>query len=222
MISGQVNGEDAFLVPTAELPVTNIHREEILEESDLPRRWACFTPCFRSEAGSAGRDVRGLIRQHQFHKVELVWLTTPERADQDYAALLGHAETCLQRLELPYRIVLPLRWRRRVLGRALPRPRGLAAEPGDVPRDLVVLALHRLPGPPDAAPLPARQRGREEGQAPPGAHAERLGPRGRAHARGDPRERPAARRLGRDPRGAAAVSRRSRSALAFAALTRVQ
>ena len=100
-----LNGHDAFLVPTAELPVTNLHREEILEESELPKRWCCFTPCFRSEAGSAGRDVRGIIRQHQFHKVELVWLTTPERAEEDYQALIRHAETCLRLLELPYRIV---------------------------------------------------------------------------------------------------------------------
>jgi seryl-tRNA synthetase len=100
-----LNGSDAFLVPTAELPVTNLHRDEILDEEELPMRWACFTPCFRSEAGSAGRDVRGLIRQHQFHKVELVWLTTPDRVDQDYKALVLHAETCLQRLGLPYRVV---------------------------------------------------------------------------------------------------------------------
>jgi seryl-tRNA synthetase len=101
-----VNGEDAFLISTAEVPVTNIHREEILEAEELPKKFACFTPCFRSEAGSAGRDVRGLIRQHQFHKVELVWLTTPERAEEDHQSLLSHAETCLQQLELPYRVML--------------------------------------------------------------------------------------------------------------------
>ena len=99
-----LNGQDAFLIPTAEVPVTNLHRDEILEHDALPIQYACFTPCFRSEAGSAGRDVRGLIRQHQFHKVELVWLTTPERADDDYDALVRHAEVCLQRLELPYRV----------------------------------------------------------------------------------------------------------------------
>ena len=101
-----VNGADAFLIPTAEVPVTNIHREEILEADELPKQFASFTPCFRSEAGSAGRDVRGLIRQHQFHKVELVWVTTPDRAEQDHKALLGHAETCLQLLGLPYRVML--------------------------------------------------------------------------------------------------------------------
>lgn len=104
-IEGPVNGEDAFLIPTAEVPVTSMHRDEILAEDQLPMRYACFTPCFRSEAGSAGRDVRGLIRVHQFHKVELVWLTTPDRAEDDHAALVAHAETALQRLELPYRVV---------------------------------------------------------------------------------------------------------------------
>ncbi len=104
-IDGQVNGHDAYLVPTAEVPVTNIHREEILDAAALPRKFAAFTPCFRSEAGSAGRDTRGIIRVHQFHKVELVWITTPERALDDHAALVRHAETALERLELPYRTV---------------------------------------------------------------------------------------------------------------------
>ncbi|MEQ1505224.1 MAG: serine--tRNA ligase [Myxococcota bacterium] len=100
-----LNGEDAFLVPTAELPVTNMHREEILDEAELPLKYACFTPCFRSEAGSAGRDVRGLIRVHQFHKVELVWITTPEQAEANHQQLVRDAETLLQRLGLPHRVV---------------------------------------------------------------------------------------------------------------------
>ncbi len=100
-----LNGQDAYLVPTAEVPVTNLHREEILAGESLPLKYASFTPCFRSEAGSAGRDVRGLIRVHQFHKVELVWVTTPERAEEDHQALVGHAEAILQKLELPYRVV---------------------------------------------------------------------------------------------------------------------
>ncbi len=94
----------AYLIPTAEVPVTNIHRDEILDEAELPKKFVAFTPCFRSEAGSAGRDVRGLIRQHQFHKVEMVWVTTPERADADYKEMIAHAEACLQKLELPYRV----------------------------------------------------------------------------------------------------------------------
>lgn len=100
-----LNGADAFLVPTAEVPVTNLHREEILEEEQLPLKYAAFTPCFRSEAGSAGRDVRGLIRVHQFHKVELVWITTPEQAEASHQQLVGHAEKALQLLELPYRVM---------------------------------------------------------------------------------------------------------------------
>lgn len=101
-----VNGRDAYLIPTAEVPVTNLHREEILEEAELPKRYVCFTPCFRSEAGSAGRDVRGLIRVHQFHKVELVWLTTPETSAEAHEQLTAHAEEGLRRLGLPYRKVL--------------------------------------------------------------------------------------------------------------------
>jgi len=100
-----LNGQDAFLVPTAEVPVTNLHREEILEDTRLPLKYAAFTPCFRAEAGAAGRDVRGLIRVHQFHKVELVWMTLPERAEADHQQLVRDAERCLQRLELPYRVV---------------------------------------------------------------------------------------------------------------------
>ncbi len=103
-LSEQVNGSDAFLIPTAEVPVTNLHRDEILDESELPKKYVAFTPCFRAEAGSAGRDVRGLIRQHQFHKVELVQLTTPEQSEAAHEALTGHAEACLQRLDLPYRV----------------------------------------------------------------------------------------------------------------------
>lgn len=104
-LADPLNGSDTFLVPTAEVPVTNLHREEILEEAELPIRYACFTPCFRAEAGSAGRDVRGVLRQHQFHKVELVWITTPEQSEAAHQALVGHAEACLQGLGLPYRVV---------------------------------------------------------------------------------------------------------------------
>lgn len=96
---------DFFLVPTAEVPVTNIHRDEILAAAQLPISYAAYTPCFRKEAGSHGRDVRGLIRQHQFNKVELVKFTRPEDSDTELQALLGHAEKVLQLLELPYRVV---------------------------------------------------------------------------------------------------------------------
>ncbi len=100
-----VEGTDYYLVPTAEVPVTNLHRDEILDEELLPRRYCAFTPCFRSEAGSYGKDVRGLIRQHQFHKVELVHLAHPETSWDALEELTGHAETVLQELGLPYRVV---------------------------------------------------------------------------------------------------------------------
>jgi seryl-tRNA synthetase len=97
---------DLYLIPTAEVPLTNLHREEILEEDSLPRKYAALTPCFRSEAGSYGKDVRGLIRQHQFHKVELVKLTTPERSMAELEAMVADAEEVLKRLGLAYRVVL--------------------------------------------------------------------------------------------------------------------
>jgi seryl-tRNA synthetase len=97
---------DYYLVPTAEVPLTNLHRDEILEEKDLPISYTAYTPCFRSEAGSYGRDVRGLIRQHQFDKVELVKLTKPEDSYSALEKLTSDAEKVLQRLELPYRTVV--------------------------------------------------------------------------------------------------------------------
>ena len=96
---------DYFLIPTAEVPVTNIFRGEILDGADLPTCFAAYTPCFRKEAGAHGRDTRGLIRQHQFNKVELVKFTRPEDADAELDKLLADAESILQKLELPYRVV---------------------------------------------------------------------------------------------------------------------
>ena len=96
---------DLFLIPTAEVPVTNIHRDEILSEKDLPLCYTAYTPCFRKEAGSHGRDTRGLIRQHQFNKVELVKFARPEDSDAELETLLQNAEKVLQLLELPYRVV---------------------------------------------------------------------------------------------------------------------
>ena len=97
---------DLFLVPTAEVPLTNLHRGEILDGRDLPLLYTAYTPCFRSEAGSYGHDVRGLIRQHQFDKVELVKLTTPEQSYDELEKLTLNAEEVLKRLELPYRTML--------------------------------------------------------------------------------------------------------------------
>lgn len=94
-----------FLIPTAEVPLTNMHREEILDEADLPLRYTAFTPCFRAEAGSHGKDVRGLIRQHQFNKVELVQVVAPDQSFEALEELTRHAERILQLLELPYRVM---------------------------------------------------------------------------------------------------------------------
>ena len=101
----KLEGWDYYLIPTAEVPVTNIHMNEILEEDDLPRNYTAFTPCFRSEAGSYGKDTRGLIRQHQFNKVELVKFSRPEASYEELEKLLGNAEAILQELGLHYRVI---------------------------------------------------------------------------------------------------------------------
>jgi len=96
---------DLYLIPTAEVPVTNIARNEIFPASDIPKRFVCHSPCFRSEAGSYGKDTRGMIRQHQFEKVELVQMVRPEDSWDALEALTGHAENILQKLGLPYRVM---------------------------------------------------------------------------------------------------------------------
>ncbi|MDX8378316.1 MAG: serine--tRNA ligase [Mariprofundales bacterium] len=101
----KLEGEDSYLIPTAEVPITNLYRESIIDAAKLPIRHCAYTPCFRREAGSAGRDMRGLIRQHQFDKVELVQLVHPENALQQLEELTGHAEAILQKLGLPYRVM---------------------------------------------------------------------------------------------------------------------
>jgi seryl-tRNA synthetase len=100
-----IESEDYFLIPTAEVPVTNYHRDEIISGDKLPISYAAYSACFRSEAGSAGRDTRGLIRQHQFNKVELVKFVKPEDSYGELEKLTGHAEKVLQLLELPYRVL---------------------------------------------------------------------------------------------------------------------
>jgi seryl-tRNA synthetase len=97
--------EDAFLIPTAEVPVTNLYREEVLPESELPKGFAAYSPCFRREAGAAGKDTRGLLRVHEFDKVELVRYVTPETSAREHELLTNHAEKILKLLELPYRVV---------------------------------------------------------------------------------------------------------------------
>jgi seryl-tRNA synthetase len=94
-----------YLIPTSEVPLTNFVRDEIVAEADLPIKLTAHTPCFRSEAGSGGRDIRGLIRQHQFDKVEMVQITHPEKSYEALEAMVGHAEAILQKLGLPYRVM---------------------------------------------------------------------------------------------------------------------
>ena len=101
----KLEGLDYYLIPTAEVPVTNYYRDEILNEKDLPIKHCAFSPCFRSEAGSYGRDTRGIIRQHQFHKVELVKFANPENSFEELEKLTNDAEKVLQRLNLPYRVI---------------------------------------------------------------------------------------------------------------------
>ena len=102
----KLRGErDLYLIPTAEVPVTNIARDEIFSSEEMPKKFVCHTPCFRSEAGSYGKDTRGMIRQHQFDKVELVHFVRPEYSQQAHEDLTGHAEAILQKLGLPYRVV---------------------------------------------------------------------------------------------------------------------
>jgi seryl-tRNA synthetase len=103
---GQYRDNDHWLIPTAEVPVTNLYRDEVLDEAKLPVSLTAYTPCFRSEAGSYGKDVRGIIRQHQFQKVEMVKFTRPEESDAEHEKLTRDAEEILERLELPYRRML--------------------------------------------------------------------------------------------------------------------
>jgi seryl-tRNA synthetase len=102
----KVENTDYFLIPTAEVPVTNLYRDEILEADKLPISYCAYSACFRAEAGAAGRDTRGLIRQHQFNKVELVKFSLPENSYQELESLTADAEAILQELELPYRVVI--------------------------------------------------------------------------------------------------------------------
>ena len=103
---GEAENAALYLIPTAEVPLTNFVRDEILAEADLPLMLTAHTPCFRSEAGSYGRDTRGMIRQHQFDKVEMVQIVHPEKSDETLEAMTGHAEAILQKLGLPYRVML--------------------------------------------------------------------------------------------------------------------
>ncbi|MGI6498688.1 MAG: serine--tRNA ligase [Oscillospiraceae bacterium] len=105
-VTGKTEADEYFLIPTAEVPVTNMHRDDVLKEAQLPIRYCAYSACFRAEAGSAGRDTRGLIRQHQFNKVELVKFSNPKHSSEELETLTRNAEAVLQGLGLPYRVVL--------------------------------------------------------------------------------------------------------------------
>ena len=102
----RIGGDDLFLIPTAEVPVTNLYRDEIIDAGVLPKAFCAYTPCFRREAGAAGKDTRGILRMHQFDKVELVRYCAPEDSEAQLQLLLGHAEAMLQQLEIPYRVTM--------------------------------------------------------------------------------------------------------------------
>ena len=158
------------------MPLTNLVAGEIVDEAQLPLRLTALTPCFRSEAGAAGKDTKGMIRQHQFTKVELVSITTPEESDAEHERMVGCAEAVLQRLELPYRVMALASGDTGFARAADLRPRGLAAGPGRLSRDLQLLELRRLPGPAHERALPGQ--GQQADALRP--HPQRLRPGGRA------------------------------------------
>ena len=157
---GEFKDNDHWLIPTAEVPVTNLYRDEILDEARLPISLTAYTPCFRAEAGAAGKDTRGIIRQHQFQKVELVKFTRPEESDAEHERLTRDAEEILEALELPYRRVLLCTGdtgfssaKTFDLEVWLPGPAALS-------RNLLLLQLRSLPGAPGQHPLQARGGGK--------------------------------------------------------------
>ena len=204
----KIAGEwDLYLIPTAEVPVTNLYRGEILDGKRLPLKYTAYTPCFRSEAGSYGADMRGLIRQHQFDKVELVKFTTPETSYDELESLTANAEKVLQLLGLPYRTVV-----------LCTGDMGFsAAKTYDIEVWLPSQNGYReISSCSNCEAFQARRANikfRPDGHGQGGArpHAERIGPRGRPNADCDPRELSAEGRLGRDSRGAAAVHGREGS-----------
>ena len=198
---------DLYLIPTAEVPLTNLHRGEILDGRQLPIRYTAYTPCFRSEAGSYGADVRGLIRQHQFDKVELVKFTTPEQSHDELESLTRNAEEVLKRLELPYRTMLLCTGD---MGFASAKTYDIEVwlpSQNTYPRDLVLQQHRGISGATRQHQVPAR--GHRQGGVRP--HAERLRPRRRPHADRGAGELPAEGRQRRRARGAAALHGRARA-----------
>ncbi len=135
-----------WLIPTAEVPLTNLAREAIADEQQLPMRVTAWTPCFRAEAGAAGKDTRGMIRQHQFSKVELVSVTTPEQSAEEHERMTRCAEEVLKRLGLPFRTIVLVHRRHGICVAQDLRHRGVAAGPERLSRDFILLGLRRFPG----------------------------------------------------------------------------
>ena len=202
----RLQGTDWYLAPTAEVPVTNLHRDEVLRDDQLTISYCAYTPCFRAEAGAAGKDTRGLIRQHQFDKVELVKFTRAEDSAEAHEKLTrGRRDRSrAARAAVPARRPLPGR-HGVLLGEDL-RPRGLAPGAERLPGDLLLLELRGVSGAEGRDPREADGRGRQVAQRV-RPHAQRVGPGGGADPRRDPRELPAGRRLGGDPGGPPAVLR---------------
>ena len=190
--------DDLFLVPTAEVPVTNLHRDEILDGTTLPKGYAAYTPCFRREAGAAGKDTRGLLRVHQFDKVELVRFCLAADSPAEHEKLTLHAETgaAVSRRRIAGE-------RLQLRGRQDLRSRGVGSGRRPVARSLELQHLHRLSGPPGQHSLPpaARREARIR------AHIERVGCCAAPHDRGAARNPPAVRRLRHRPAGVGAVCR---------------
>jgi len=197
---------DLYLVPTAEVPLTNLHRDEILDGRDLPIRYTAYTPCFRSEAGSYGQDVRGLIRQHQFDKVELVKLTTPETSHAELEGLTANAEEVLERLELPYRTMLLCTGD---MGFASAKTYDIEVWlPSQKTYREISSCSNTEAFQARRANLKYRVSGYGQGGVP--AHSQRLRSRRRPHADRDPRELPAEGRIDRDSPGTPPVHGRRR------------
>ena len=204
----KVAGEwDLFLIPTAEVPLTNIHRGEILNGDLLPLKYTAYTPCFRSEAGSYGKDVRGLIRQHQFEKVEMVKITHPDTSYDELESMTLNAEDVLQKLGLPYRtIVLCTGDVGFVNGEDL-RRRGVASRPERVQRNFLVQQRRGVSGPQGEHQI---QGGRSR-ESRVRAHAERIGVTDRPHTGRRARKLPAEGRVGARARRAAPIHGRAGS-----------
>ena len=191
---------DYYLIPTAEVPLTNIHAGEVLDEADLPRAYCAATPCFRSEAGAAGKDTRGLIRLHQFTKVEMVRFAHPDDSFNQLEIMVGHARTPAGKAGAALPRHHPVHGRHGLRFRQDLRPGSLAACPEHLPRDLLLLQLHRFPGPPCGHPLQAQ--GRQEHLLP---HPQRFRPAHRPRHGRHPGERPAEGRQHRAAQGPGAL-----------------